>query len=172
MTNLDVLDMHFQELKARAEERFNVDLGEVYLVSKLKGISTLGMAHSNEKGMYIDINVGLVAHYLNDCVELVLPHELAHIIQYARGHSGGHGADWKEYCALLGGDSQRVSKKSYPLLKPAKKMRQWKYACTLGETHVLSTVRHNKLQKNKITCYNVRGGGSIYATGFIGEIND
>jgi hypothetical protein len=44
--------------------------------------------------------------------EIVIPHELAHIVCYTNGIDDGHGATWGELCLSMGGiDSRFISSK-------------------------------------------------------------
>jgi predicted SprT family Zn-dependent metalloprotease len=161
MTRTDknaVLQNRFYALIEKAEALFDVDLFHVELRLDLNGYSSLGQACRRGEEMYIRLNTQCVEHYFEDVLEDTLPHEVAHIVQFAKGNRGSHASDWKHYCEALGGRPTRIAEGDYSLLKPARKTRMFQYFVSgTGERVELTIIRHNKLQKGKVAWYSIGG---------------
>lgn len=168
---IEQLELRFHSLLEKAENLFNVELSEVELYFNLTGRTALGQACKYGSNLYIRLNIQAVRHYYEQLLEDTLPHEVAHIVQYAKGTKGGHRADWKNYCAELGGNPSRIAEGDFSKLKPARRTRMWAYkAENSTEIVELTTIRHNKLQKGKVEAYLIKNGGKITKEGFIKEV--
>ena len=94
-----------------------------------------------------------------------IPHEMAHLLQSAFGSKMDHGRAWEFYCKDLGGTGLMYHELN---LTPARKTREFLYVVN-GQEFVLSTIRHNKIQKKGIT-YADKSGNQITAHNFVQEI--
>lgn len=91
-------------------------------------------------------------------VDDTIAHEVAHLIvmsQPQRFDQQPHGEDWRRICIALGGSGQ--SRHQLPLAS-ARRCRQWQYRDSQGQLHLLSTIRHQRLQQGQR--YQVRATGA------------
>lgn len=159
-------EQRIYDMLAKAEEVFNIEFGDVQINWKEKGLAA-GWA-KRIKGVYtLDFSIEACKlhpdHFFNDTV----PHEVAHLVTYANGVYGSHGPKWKSICIQLGGTGKRCHDLK---LTPARRTRKWKYRDSLGGYQVISTVRHNKLQKAKAQGYKWKSGAEISKRDFVGEV--
>lgn len=95
-----------------------------------------------------------------------LPHEVAHLVVRFLPKlfdQQPHGPHWQAICRRLGGNGQTYHQLS---LTPARIYRRWHYRDTSGETHLLTTIRHRRIQQGR--CYKVASTGAmIEASGWI-----
>lgn len=102
-------------------------------------------------------------------VEDTIPHEVAHLVvmsQPTRFNQQPHGADWRQLCIALGGSGN--SRHQLPLL-PARRCRQWQYRDSQGQLHLLTTIRHQRLQQGQR--YQVRASGAwLDASGLVAAV--
>lgn len=170
MTNVQLFTIKFNELIIKAEKIYDINMSDVGLMLDLKGNSTLGVAVLAANGRkFIRFNTEAVEHYLDHMVDDTLPHEVAHMVEYVQRGSSNHGANWKKICAELGGNPTRCfDGLQFPLLKPARKMREWLYINEQGNAMNFSTVRHNRMQNKGITYSGSLGKYS--AEDFVGEV--
>lgn len=96
-----------------------------------------------------------------------IPHEMAHLLQSAFGSKMDHGRAWEAYCKELGGTGLQYHELN---LTPARKTREFLYVVN-GKEFIMSTIRHNKMQKKGIT-YADKSGNQITAHNFVQEITN
>ena len=99
-------------------------------------------------------------------VEDTIPHEVAHLLvmsQPRRFNQQPHGNDWRLLCIALGGSGN--TRHQLPL-SPARRCRQWQYRDSQGQLHLLTSIRHHRLQQGQR--YRVRASGAwLEASGLL-----
>lgn len=105
-------------------------------------------------------------HMLND----VIPHEVAHLVvflTYRAKRVQPHGEEWQQICRQLGGSAEVTHQLQ---LERVRRHRRWLYRDSQGQEHILTTVRHNRLQKGGR--YQVSASGAkILADGFVKRLD-
>lgn len=134
----------------KAQETFGVDLTNTTVLMDLKGL-TAAWAERQGDELTLKFNEEAIEKYYDDMVKETIPHEVAHLVCFQMPHLGkGHDAGWKTVCSMLGGKYHRCHDME---LTPARKKRTFEYISEDGDLLVLSIVRHNKLQNNKVMAY-------------------
>lgn len=149
MTKREIFKMiknRFDEILAHAEEiaGYKIDC-DIFV--DLKSVNTIGLAYPDK----IRINVGvftcpnLLDHVLNDTIA----HEVAHVLGRTNPllYGKNHDAKWKYYARLLGSDGNRICDRQDIRLKSGRKVRKFVYILEDGSNITLTSVRHNRIQK-------------------------
>lgn len=98
-----------------------------------------------ERHYFLRFNVEAMRLDWDGFVNDTIPHEIAHIICFMCPEMGkNHDAGWQNVCIALGG-----SGKLYHSLKltPGRRTKKFMYVASCGTEIVLSTIRHNKVQR-------------------------
>lgn len=147
-----------------ANDKFLINIENVVVDFSLKGLAAGQVSIDGEKITLRVNNDALINHYEFMYSEM-LPHEVAHIVQYLLEGHLSHDARWRQYCELLGGTPNTTHDLG---LKPARKQRQWLYK--IGEEIcILSTIRHNRIQLKGVE-YITKLGSKIRRDHFIQEL--
>lgn len=125
---------------------------KIDLAYNLKGHSLIGQCRKISKNHYlIRLHQPLIEHYGEVYLHDVLPHELAHAVAIGlyKKHIKPHGKEWKAILEKLEGKKIPNSKRpSYKILASKRKSNRFSYTCGCVErTHLLSTIRHNRILK-------------------------
>lgn len=89
---------------------------------------------------------------------------------HRRGDWAAHGAVWRSVARRLGDSGDRCH--ALPL-QPLRRQRRFLYRADCGAEKVLTTIRHNRLQRNRRLWYQWRADGvQIFARHFVGEVED
>lgn len=105
-----------------------------------------------------------------DMLEDTIPHEVAHLVNFALPHTGkDHNQGWKRVCIALGGTGERCYDGSKMVLTPAKISRKWLYKASCGTEVELSTKMHNQIQRGSTRSLR-RTGGQIASIHLVGQI--
>lgn len=147
-----------------ANEKFFLNIENVDVDFSLKGLAAGQVVVDGNKITLRVNNEALISHYEFMCSEM-LPHEVAHIVQYLLEGHLSHDSRWRHYCELLGGTPSTTHSLE---LKPARKQRQWLYKVE-EEICILSTIRHNRIQRQG-TEYITNSGRTIRRDHFIKEL--
>lgn len=147
-----------------ANEKFLINLDNVQIDFSLKGLAA-GQVVIDGNLITVRINSDALVDYYDFIYAETLPHEVAHLVQYALEGYLSHDAKWKTYCELLGGTPTRTHSLG---LKPTRKQKQWLYKVG-DETHILSTIRHNRIQQKGIE-YRTNSGNKLGKAHFIQEL--
>jgi SprT protein len=163
ITNMIATFRSNTELDSTASEllQWIEDTVSVHLVSQAE-ISTIGKHTSHTLGFaYAENNqIALMQEAFTENEEeymtLILPHELAHlIVAHLFGDVHPHGKEFHLVCKLLGFKAAGSAKFDIAVPHMKKnKTREHHYICGCKNSHVFSTVRHNKTVKNglKYSC--------------------
>ncbi|RCU52723.1 hypothetical protein DU002_01800 [Corallincola holothuriorum] len=161
---LSCVEEHYPSVNVRPTYSFNltgVAAGKCTTQFSLFGQLTHCHLEFNAKAIAAD-----KAFFENE----TLPHEVAHfVIASLYGRSKAirpHGPEWKRICIELGGSGARTHNLA---LKRSKQYRQWLYIDSNGHRHMLSTIRHRRVQSG--TVYKARSSkATIEAKGFVEEV--
>lgn len=107
------------------------------------------------------LNPKAVAENFDDMLNDTIPHEIAHLVNYARPSTGRrHNNGWKRVCLALGGNGQRLCGRGadYDLDGPSKDERKiahdarrpYIYTDSKGVERRVTKQRHNKLQQRYV----------------------
>ncbi|AUS02723.1 SprT-like protein [Vibrio phage 2.275.O._10N.286.54.E11] len=98
-----------------------------------------------------------------------IPHEVAHLVAaIICGPYEGHGSTWSRIAVILGCDGNRLCRDGAVNLKPIRTTREFVYILDSGDDVIMSSIRHNKIQKKGAT-YRTRDGQIIAAEHFFEE---
>ena len=103
----------------------------------------------------IRLNGELLRRYREDFVRDTVPHELAHLVAYAR-HGAAirpHGPQWRELMRLLGRPPEVCHQYE---VRPARQIRRYDYRCSCRR-HQLSSIRHRRAERGVL--YHCRSCG-------------
>jgi SprT protein len=97
----------------------------------------------------IDYNFKMVKENLDDYIKIVIPHEVAHILNfYPNQKRKPHGKEWKSLCIKLGGTGERCHHFKVEKLKEFK--RDFIYKCiNCGKEYIVTENIHNKILKGQ-----------------------
>lgn len=132
-----------------ASEKYNVNLNAntVIITTDVTGRAG-GWAHPmRSDGKYkLRFNREAIDLYHEDMVENTIPHEVAHLVCYARPELGRkHDFGWKAVCRGLGGDDSRTHNMSLTAAKIVPSRRQ-KYTTDSGRICEVGPKHHQMLQ--------------------------
>ena len=147
------------QLRDIVKERWGIDLGDIRVEFNLKG-GTVGLATSfGPKANTLKFNpkVMLDDAGWNHIINYTVAHEVAHLVCFADPSMGrNHNAGWQRVCVRLGGSGQRLAHGIK--VEPARKVRKFAYVATCGTAVVLTSVRHNRIQRGEVYTFRNTGG--------------
>jgi SprT protein len=156
-----------QEVFNKAKELYGVDLDSTQVIFANLGRTSAGQAIRENGKLTLRINSQVPKERL---LAEVIPHEVAHLVCYLRPELGkGHCDGWKSVCLALGGIGTRTI--SGLDLKPARGSRKFLYRTEYGNDAILTTIRHNKLQRGKVKEYLLNKTIRIRASHYLQEID-
>lgn len=98
----------------------------------------------SEKHYTLRFNKEAILNHTEDMIKETIPHEVAHLVCYARPELGkNHNRGWKHVCKILGGNGERCHSYS---LTPGRKTKKHIYMNDGGVFH-MGTVQHNRLHR-------------------------
>lgn len=127
-----------------------------------------GMAIMHRGQYSLRFNVEAINNHFDDMFDNTIPHEVAHLVCYAKPNLGkDHNAGWKRVCRMLGGDDSRTHSMK---LTPAKRVNEFEYVLPSGNKVKLKTIRHNRLQRRQVSAYRYGSTGErITADMWVGQ---
>lgn len=169
MTQQAVIDKVIECVeKARQLYGEAVPMPSIEFFSRKTGLA--GSAHWSVNGSGRDYSVKFnqeaIKNHLDHILKDTVPHEVAHIVNFALPATGhAHDKGWKAVCIALGGTGQRLHDLSLT-------RRRWKrpyvYLDTTGVERKVTSVIHRRIQKQGVW-YKYPGGGRIDYTNFVRE---
>ena len=114
---------------------------------------------TQQKEYYMVFSLESAEYNITEMLEVVIPHELAHIVNYMKPSTGrNHDLGWKDTCRRLGGTGDRCHKQ--PLTKSVYR-KAYLYVTANGhERLITSTKKHNNIQRG--TTYTIKSTGESY----------
>lgn len=134
------------EVRARECERYNISVFEIELDTTLRG-GTAGQAVISKESYKLRVNLELARRNLHDFLEQTVPHELAHILDYAiHGSISHHGYNWKMIMINMGLEPKRCH--NYDTTGVKRRMpRPHKWMCECGSEFDVTERMHKTLLK-------------------------
>ncbi len=123
------------------------EFASIPVLFDLKGRSA-GMYRVNGNRRVIRYNPWLFARYFDSSLVTTVPHEVSHYIVdviYGMNATRPHGPEWRRVMRLLGAEPDVRGDFDMAGI-PSRRQRRFLYACQCRR-HRLSTVRHNRAQK-------------------------
>jgi SprT protein len=156
-----------EEILVKAKELYGVDLSATKIIFVNMGRTSAGEAINEGGELTLRFNSQVPKERL---IAEVIPHEIAHLVCYLRPELGKNHCDgWKSICIALGGIGTKTIKGLD--LKASKTYKKFLYRTDHGNDVVLSTIRHNKLQRGKVAEYFLNKTIRIKAEHFLQEID-
>ena len=111
------------------------------------------------KTYFLSFSLESAEYDINEMLNVVVPHELAHMVNYMVPSTGKrHDIGWKSVCRRLGGTGERTH--NQPLTKSVYR-KAYLYVTNSGlERVVKSAKKHNNIQRG--TSYTIRSSGEKY----------
>ena len=145
ITRQQVIDRcHELVAKGNALYNTNVRIGRIEWMAKGKAA---GYAGVKDGVFFLRFSAEALTLYPDDTFNDTVPHEVAHLIQFAmlltgRTRDRGHGATWKRIAWSLGCSGERTHKLK---LTPARKTRKFKYVLPSGTVFEATIGQHRKM---------------------------
>lgn len=142
----------------QANQLLNTEYKEPKIVYKPKG-SIAGSAILNR--WEIQLNTTMLFENGEKFIEEVVPHELAHLITFQiYGKVKPHGKEWQYIMSEIMKQPPKVTH-NFNF-----KRKEYVYICDCQE-HYLSSIRHNKIEKNKISYQCLKCGSILKLKNFV-----
>jgi len=145
----------------KAQARFGVD--KVTKIPKVQYNTTgkaAGWAHWNYGNPYIRINPILLNENVEQIINQVVPHEVAHIVVFEvyNHEAQPHGYAWRRVMRLFGKEPDRCHCMDVSTISLMKnKGVKYLYKCGCGDGHSLTKLKHNRFQDGiSYTCKKCR----------------
>lgn len=127
-----------------AKEETGITFVEPTICYRSKG-RIAGTAHLKE--WLIQLNVDMLITHQQPFIDEVVPHELAHLINYKlNGRVKPHGLEWRQIMINI---MKEIPQTTHHFQIQSDKTKSYDYTCQC-QTHQLSTIRHNRIQQKKI----------------------
>ncbi|VAW59223.1 hypothetical protein MNBD_GAMMA11-1088 [hydrothermal vent metagenome] len=137
----------------QANQLHDLNLTPIDVVFDLKGKSSgMFVVRSSPSHVYIRYNEIIFSQYFDDAMVNTVAHEVAHYVVhsiYGIKNTRPHGREWKQVMQLFNLRPEVTSRYDVSQL-PLKQQRRHSYACGCM-THELSTTRHYKILRGKMT---------------------
>jgi len=137
------------DLLQQCQQHFNQPFKPIEIRFDLRG-KTSGMYVVKNKQQYLRFNPLIFSKYFEDNLCNTVPHEVAHYVSHVLfgiKNIRPHGKEWKSIMQILGAEPRVTG--NYDLSGiPFKRQRRFRYICNCM-THELTTIRHNRIVKNK-----------------------
>ena len=134
--------------------------GNVHIRCDIRGFRTAGEARckrdilGNAHSFELRLHPVAIEQHWKDTLENTIPHEVAHLVNYAMPSTGNrHDRGWKRVCLALGGNGQRchaldLGAPSRDERKAAHQARRpYVYIDSKGVERRITKIRHKKIQR-------------------------
>lgn len=165
------LTARVQEVLDNASRIFGFTMPRVHVEFFFKGRNH-GSAARRNGSFYIKLNLLSAQADMNEALNDTIPHEVAHIVCFARPTLGrNHDRGWKRVCMMLGGRPERMC--SNPVAEaaivPARIVSKYQYRATCGTVLTITAHMHGKIMRGKNYRVN-KTGGRVTAEGCLGRL--
>lgn len=124
-----------------------------------------GVVAGRANGELIRLNPDLLHDHYEEMINQVIPHEVAHVIEYQKYGYGGHKENWVRIMHMLGVPANRTH--NMPAKKARVHPRPYQYRCDC-RVHKVTKLIHRRIQNGQWrTCTRCRG--IINKDTFLGE---
>lgn len=144
----------------KACKLYHVDFTIIPVSFDLKGRAA-GMYRVQRKQRNIRYNPYLFAKYFDDNLATTVPHEVAHYVTdvlFGLHDIKPHGTEWRNVMHDFGAKPQVTARYDFTGI-PVRQYKRFEYQCGCS-SHLLSTVRHNKITRGKAR-YHCRTCGTL-----------
>ena len=145
-----------KEIFRKAETLYGVDLSHCSIRFDLKG-RVGGMACRRGAQMYMRFNYDMMTRELGEMLNVVAPHEIAHIVCFLKPQLGNnHNHGWASVCRALGGSGDRTHDMDVVYGKGT----TYEYTTDRGHKVRLNERRHAHIQSGRSLTYR-KGMGQV-----------
>jgi len=147
-----------KEVFARAMELYGTDLSKVAVRFDLKGrCGGMASARGNPRSYHMRFNYDMLMRETGEIVNVVVPHEIAHIVCYMNPKLGHHhDSGWARVCRTLGGTGDRTHDMDVVYGKGI----TYEYTTDRGHKVRLNDRRHEIVQRGQTLTYR-KGMGTV-----------
>ena len=161
MSNIEQAIEAVEALLEVADKTYGTRLaGNVHIRCDIRGFRTAGEARckrdilNNAHSFELRLHPIAIEQYWEETLSNTIPHEIAHLVNYAKPGTGRrHNRGWKKVCLALGGNGNRCH--SLDLGAPSREERMsarearrpYVYTDSKGVERRLTKIRHKKLQQ-------------------------
>lgn len=124
---------------AEANATFGTNICLTYIKYFQRG-QCLGRAGHLNGSFYLKFNIEAIEKYWNDMVNDTIPHEIAHLVCFAKRSDNGHGRNWKAVCSRLGG--RPASSCNGKQLTKARRTLRFEYIMPSGRVYWATSMKH------------------------------
>jgi len=140
----------------KAKELYGVDMSKCGIRFDLKGRAG-GMACRRGGQVYMRFNYDMIARETEEMVNVVVPHEIAHIVCFLKPTLGrNHDAGWARVCRTLGGTGDRT----HDMEVVYGKGTTYEYTSSTGHAIRVNDRRHQHIQSGRTLTYR-KGHGTL-----------
>ena len=165
---------HIRECLEDADRKYNTSLaGNVDIRFKLRGSCAARAGCKRNRitleasDYYLNFNVEAMELDWKNMVADTIPHEVAHLVTYARPELGkNHNYGWRNVAISLGSTGERCHNLS---LTPGRVTNKFKYKASCGTVVTVGATVHNRLQKGQHRVIS-NTGGKLRKEHFIGQV--
>ena len=145
-----------KEVFATATTLYGVDMSKCGIRFDLKGRAG-GMACRRGGQVYMRFNYDMIARETEEMVNVVVPHEIAHIVCFLKPSLGrNHDYGWARVCKALGGTGDRTHEMDVVYGKGI----TYEYMSSTGHAIRVNDRRHAMLQQGRTLTYR-KGHGTL-----------
>lgn len=152
MIDLEKFIAEVKEKLKKAIKQFNSNFSadDVSILFNLKGTRAATASFDEVNGVRffgLNFNVFNLEHDYDEMLNVIVPHEIAHLICFDKQHfHPKHDNVWKETCLALGGTGERTHR-----MKTKKARITKKYVYMIKEhKFTISSLHHKKVQKDEL----------------------
>lgn len=167
---------HVRNKVTHAFQLYNIShpVEQIGIDLSVRGKSCLGRAGykyvAGERHYYMSFNPQALELNLDNMIDVIVPHEIAHLVCYLKPLLGkNHDNGWKSVCRSLGGTGNRTAQRGeFTGLISAKRVTRHEYN-VLGRTISVGPKHHAAIQRGE-RLYTKRGNIAIVANMWIGAL--
>lgn len=148
-------------------ETFKIVLLENATINRITKKHNAALARLHDGEISVVVNKLAVAQNVEDYLAETVPHEVAHLVCFARPHLGQrHDDGWRRICKALGGRADVKYKNEYDLRQ--RKRIHYVYATPKAGRFEVSDVRHARIQEG--TMYLTRANERVEPHHWTGDV--
>ena len=147
-----------KEVFAKATELYGVDMSKCAVRFDLKGrAGGMAGARGNPRSYFVRFNADMMLRETNEMVNVVVPHEIAHIVCFMKPELGrNHDYGWARVCRALGGSGDRTHEMDVVYGKGT----TYEYMSSTGHAIRVNDRHHQHIQSGRTLTYR-KGHGTL-----------